>query len=169
MVINLKSAKGDEKLTDSGRVVYGGGGIGPDVVVKTPTISRTRERLQRKLVSPIFAFTMDLAYGKMPGFDTYQVDRPITYDYDLKGSDFPITPKVYLAFRKYAASKYGIKASQVDSEKEFVERILRTELVTAAYGSRTSPQVYNEYDPQLKKAMELLPEAKQLALRGQSG
>jgi hypothetical protein len=36
----------------------------------------------------------------------------------------------------------------------------------AAYGSQTSLQVFNEYDNQLKKAIELLPEAKQLATEG---
>ena len=50
-------------------------------------------------------------------------------------------------------------------EKEFVERALRTELVTAAYGAQTSYQVFNEYDDQLLKAIDLLPEAKQLAMR----
>jgi hypothetical protein len=44
--------------------------------------------------------------------------------------------------------------------------MLRTELVTAAYGSTTSYQVFYDYDTQLKKAIELLPEAKQLAIEG---
>ena len=55
---------------------------------------------------------------------------------------------------------------QVDREREFVERTLRTELVTAAYGSTTSFQVFNEFDTQLKRAIELLPQAKQLAIQG---
>ncbi|MEJ7700589.1 MAG: hypothetical protein WKF71_13200 [Pyrinomonadaceae bacterium] len=43
---------------------------------------------------------------------------------------------------------------------------MRTELVTAAYGSTTSFQVFNEYDRQLKQAVEFLPAAKQLAVDG---
>ena len=43
---------------------------------------------------------------------------------------------------------------------------MRSELVTAAYGSTTSYQVFNEYDNQLIRAIELLPQAKQLALEG---
>jgi hypothetical protein len=39
-------------------------------------------------------------------------------------------------------------------------------LVTAAYGSQTSFQVFNEYDNQLLRAIELLPQAKQLAIEG---
>jgi hypothetical protein len=54
----------------------------------------------------------------------------------------------------------------IDKEREFIERQLRTELVTAAYGSQTSFQVFNEYDNQLLRAIELLPQAKQLAIEG---
>jgi len=161
-----KPAKGDEKRTDSGRVVYGGGGITPDVVVKTPTISAARNRTQRKLVFPIVAFAMELSYGKIPGFDKYRVDRPINFGYDLKREDFPTDAKLLAAFKSFAKKVYGINANDIENEKEFVGRLIRTELVTAAYGTRTSQQVYNVYDPQLKRAIELLPDAKQLALKG---
>ena len=57
-------------------------------------------------------------------------------------------------------------SAQIEKEKEFVERILRTELITAAYGSTTSFQVFNQYDTQLKQAIEFLPVAKQLAVEG---
>ena len=43
--------------------------------------------------------------------------------------------------------------------------MLRSELVTAAYGTTTSFQVFNEYDNQLKKAIEALPKARDLAMQ----
>ena len=49
---------------------------------------------------------------------------------------------------------------------DFVKRIMRTELVTAAFGSQTSFQVFNVYDPQLNKAIELFPQAERLARYG---
>ncbi len=161
-----KVPKGDERRTDSGRVVYGGGGIQPDVSIKPSTISAARNRFQRKLTDPIFAFALNVAYGKVAGLESHRADRSITYKHDLKDTDFPIDAKVYQAFRNFAVTKYGIKASHLDGEKEFIQRVLRTELVTAAFGSRTAPQVFNDYDVQLKRAIELLPQAKQLALRG---
>ncbi|MGI8669167.1 MAG: S41 family peptidase [Aridibacter sp.] len=158
--------KGQESKTDSGRIVYGGGGINPDVEVKPVIPPQSALRLQQKLTDPIFAFVLDLAYGKSPNFPTYKVDKPISFDYDLKPMDFPITPDIYNAFKKFATTKYNFTPAQVDKEKEFVMRWLRTELVTAAYGSETSFQVFNEYDTQLQKAINLLPQAKQLALQG---
>jgi carboxyl-terminal processing protease len=157
---------GPESKTDAGRAVYSGGGINPDVVVKPRTIPIERARFQAKLANPVFGFAMDLVTGKVKGFETYKVDKPIAFDYDLKKSDFPMTDMLFDSFKKYASDKYKYTPAQLDHEREFVERILRTELVTAAFGSQTSNQVFNEYDDQLQKAIELLPQAKQLAMDG---
>jgi len=161
-----KAPKSDPKKTDSGRTVYSGGGINPDVFVKTPTIPSTRAAFQRKLMHPIFAFVLDVVYGKKKGFDSYLVNKEIRFDHDLTKSDFPITENLYSSFKKFAVERYKFTPKQVEGEREFVERMLRTEFVTSAYGSQTSFQVYNEFDPQLAKAVELLPRAEQLAMEG---
>jgi hypothetical protein len=109
---------------------------------------------------------MDLAYGKVPGFETYKVDRPITFGYDINERDFPITEQLYQAFRSYAVSRFKYTPAQVDKERKYVERALRSELVTAAYGTTTSFQVLGDLDNQRLKAIELLPQARQLALEG---
>jgi len=158
--------KGAASKTDSGRVVYSGGGINPDTVVKPQTITIEKARSQQKLIDPIFAFALDLAYGKIAGFDNYKIDRPISFEYDIKATDFPATENLYQAFKTFAIAKYKFTPAQIDREREFVGRALRTEFVTAAYGSTTSFQVRNEFDNQLKKAIELLPQAKQLAIEG---
>ncbi|MEO7675036.1 MAG: S41 family peptidase [Pyrinomonadaceae bacterium] len=158
--------KGPETKTDAGRPVYSGGGINPDVAIKPDTITSERFRYQTKLNNPIFAFSMDLAYGRIKGFEAYKVDRPIIFERDITAKDFPVTDGLYQTFKSFAVEKYGYTPAQVEKEREFVERILRSEIVSAAYGSQTSLQVSNEYDNQLMKAIELLPQAKQLALEG---
>lgn len=163
----IEKPKGRETKTDSGRSVYGGGGINPDVVIKPKTIPIERARFQQKLTNPVFAFALDLVSGQAPGFATYKVDKPIIFDYDIKSTDFPVNEAVYSAFKKFAQDKFKLAPAAIDREREFVERTLRTELVTAAYGSQTSFQVFNEYDDQLLKAIELFPQAKQLALNGE--
>ena len=160
-------ARGPESKTDSGRTVYSGGGINPDVVVKPQTIALDKARAQSKLLSPIFAFALDVAYGKLRGFEPMKVDRPISFEYDIKANDFTVTDSLFQSFKKFAMEKYKASPAIIDREREFVERQLRTELVTAAYGSQTSFQVFNEYDNQLKRAIELLPQAKQLAIQGE--
>ncbi len=159
--------RGAASKTDTGRTVYSGGGINPDIIVKPKTIPIERNRFQAKIVSPIFAFALDLTAGKVKGFEAYKVQKPIVFEYDIKETDFPVKPAVFAAFKKFAADKYNLAPALIDGEREFVERILRTELVTAAYGSQTSNQVFNEYDDQLLKAIDLLPQARQLALQGE--
>jgi carboxyl-terminal processing protease len=159
--------QGVASKTDIGRSVYSGGGITPDVRLKPQTITLARDRVQRKLVSPVFAFALDLSLGRVKGFENYKVDGPITFDYDIKPTDFPVTPALYQAFKRFAVDKYKAQPAQLDAEREFIERTLRSELVTAAYGSQTSFQVFNQYDTQLQKAIDLLPQARQLALQSE--
>ncbi len=159
--------KGAESKTDTGRAVYSGGGINPDVNIKPDTITVERGRFQTKLVNPIFAFSLDLALGRVKGFEAYKVDKPIAFEYDIKPTDFPVTDTLFQAFKKFAGEKYKFTPVQVDHERQFIERTLRTELVTAAYGSQTAGQVLNEYDNQLLKAIELLPQARQLAMQSE--
>ena len=159
--------KGRESKTDTGRSVYSGGGINPDVVIKPKTITVERARFQQKLANPVLAFALDLVAGREPAFAAYTVNKPIVYDYNIKTSDFPVSEALYNAFKQFAQDKYKIVPALVDREREYVERTLRTEFITAAYGSQTSFQVFNEYDDQLLKAIDLLPQAKQLALSGE--
>jgi carboxyl-terminal processing protease len=162
-----EAPKGAESKTDSGRIVYSGGGINPDEVIKPKTISTEKARQQAKLIDPVFAFVLDLSTGKIAGFDTYRINRPISFDYTLKSADFAVTDNLFQTFKKFAMDKYKVSAAQIDREREFLERILRAELVIAAYGSTTTSQVYNEADNQLMRAIELLPQAKKLALEGE--
>ena len=154
---------GPESKTDSGRTVYSGGGITPDVVVKADTIPVERARSQSKLLNPIFNFALDLAYGKVPGMEAYRISNPIRFNYDITKADFPVTPALIDAFKAYAVKKFGSSGALIDAERDFVGRALRSELVMAAYGTQTSLQVGNEYDNQLKKAVELMPKARELA------
>ena len=159
--------RGAERKTDVGRTVYGGGGIAPDVEIKPDTITIERARFQQKLFNPVFAFALDLTAGRIKGHESNRIDQPLVFDYDLKASDFPVTENMYQTFKTFAVEKYKFTPAQVEREREFIERSLRGELVTAAYGTTTSLQVSNEYDTQLKKAIDLLPQAKQLALDAQ--
>lgn len=160
----VNATKGTESKTDTGRKVYGGGGIMPDEIIKPSTIPIERARQQQKLLDPIFAFALDLSFGKLGGYDAYKVDRAITYNYNLKNNEFQISDQLFQDFKKFATTTYKIPESLIDKEKEFIQRNLRSELVISAYGITTSSQVFRDVDNQLMKAIELLPRAKQLAL-----
>lgn len=153
---------GPQSHTDTGRPVYGGGGISPDEVVKPVGFTNA----QGRLLNPIFGFALELAGGRVPGFEKYVVPGPIDYDHDLQPADFPITDSVFKAFRAYVASKpeFKITLEQLDKDRAFVQRQLRYELSTAAYGSTSALQVLNDEDPQIARAVDVMPRARELAL-----
>ena len=153
---------GPESHTDTGRAVYGGGGISPDEIAKPGKITPSETRLS----DSIFAFALELTSGRVGGFDNYKVQRPIEYGHDLQATDFPITEALYKEFKSYVAGKpvFKITPAQLDRARPFVERQLRFDLATAAYGSTAALQVINEKDPQIARAVDAMPRARELAL-----
>lgn len=153
---------GPESHTDSGRTVYGGGGIAPDEIAK-PAKGNPADF---KLADPIFAFALELTSGRVKGFESYKVEKPIEYDHDILSEDFPVTEALFAEFRRFVASKptFKVSADQLDRSRSFVERQLRYDLITAAFGSVAALQVFNEEDPQIARAVEAMPRARELAL-----
>jgi carboxyl-terminal processing protease len=157
-----RKPNGPASRTDTGRTVYGGGGITPDEIVSPDRASGIQNRLR----SPIFYFARDLANGRVPGFDAYKVDGAIDYDHVIESSDFPLTNELFQAFRDYVAKDATWKglSPQLDRNRSFIETWLRFNLSMAAYGSVTSQQVLMRQDSQVAKAVEVVPRARELAM-----
>ena len=104
--------------------------------------------------------------GRVAGFENYKVQSRIEYNHDLQSTDFPVTEALFKELKKFfnANPAYKTTAEQLDRERPFVERQLRFELATAAYGSLSAVQVFNESDPQIAKGIEAIPRARELAL-----
>jgi len=152
---------GPQSQTDLGRAVYGGGGIAPDEIVKPGRITPAEARLS----DSIFAFAMELTTGRVPGFESYKVQQGIDYDHDLLPTDFPVTEGLIKEFKRFVAAKpvFKVTPEQLEKLRPFVERQLRYELTTAAYGTTTALQVINEQDPQIARAVDAMPRARELA------
>lgn len=159
-----KAAKptGPEKRTDTGRAVYGGGGIAPDENVEPRTVSI----FQRRLLNPIFTFSRELVNQRIGGFDAYKVQGPIDFRHSLEPTDFPITDALFNAFKEFTTSQPGsrVTAAQLDYHRSFITQQLRFNLVTAAYGRVMAERVtITSDDPQVAKAVDVLPRARDLA------
>jgi carboxyl-terminal processing protease len=153
---------GPESHTDTGRAVYGGGGISPDEVVKPGLISAS----ERHLRDVLFAYSLELTTGRIAGFESYKVQRGIEFDHDLANEDFPVTDALFKDLKRFAASKptFKVTADQLDKSRTYAERQLRYNLLSAAYGYRTATQVFNDADPQIARAVDAMPRARELAL-----
>ncbi len=153
---------GPQSLTDTGRAVYGGGGISPDEIAKPIKFTIAEGRL----ADPIFAFALELTTGRVAGFEKYKIQSPIEYNHDLQSTDYPVTDAVFKEFKRFVASKavFKVTPEQLERMRPFVERQLRYELATAAYGSVAALQVFNVSDPQIARAVDAMPRARELAL-----
>ncbi|HYO63489.1 MAG TPA: S41 family peptidase [Pyrinomonadaceae bacterium] len=151
-----------------GRVFYGGGGITPDVEVKPlDASSPTRARI----FEASFYFTRQLVGGLVVGLESYRVDEP-QYGRYPRPTDFPVNDRVLEAFRAYVRRdpESGLTPAQIDADLEYVRARLRDDLATAAYGTGAGTRTLLDTDPQLLRALEVLPEAKRLAENvGRSG
>ena len=153
---------GPASRTDTGRTVYGGGGITPDEQIKPQLLSNVQFRMR----DPLFFFSRDVANGRIAGLDSYKVDHAIEFEHDLTQDDFPMNDTVFNAFKDYVAKdqNWKIFAPTLDKNRSYIEQQIRFYLATAAYGTVASVQVLTKDDPQIAKAVEVVPRARDLAM-----
>lgn len=151
----------EEKHTDSGRTVYGGGGIDPDVEVKVRVPQKELE-LQRIWFDPVFEFTHQLAAGQIPGFAEFRVDRQADHRHWVQPTEYQITDKVLAAFKNFLREhrEFKLDDTNIDKDSDYVKRQIRYEMVTAAYGVETAYQVLLEPDLQMQRALAEIPKAR---------
>jgi len=117
-----------------------------------------------RIIEAAFYFTRMLAAGKVPGLESFRVDK-VDYSHSPKASDFVINDRVLEAFRNYLRKESArhLQVAQVDAELDFVKLRLREEIITAAFGADAGQRVLLESDPQALRAVGVLPDAKRLA------
>ena len=136
--------------TDTGRVVYGGGGITPDVMVKQPQLSRTTQILEMR--SAIFNYAVEYA-AKHP-----ELNRDVT-----------VTPAMVEEFIHHAADKEIASVEDIrtvlqkPTDRRYIERALKAEIIAAKYGLDASQPFRLQGDVQVERALDTFPEAQKLA------
>lgn len=139
------------KLTDSGRQVYGGGGIAPDSVVPAPKLNSFQQVLLRRDV--IYPF--ELGVG---GFARYYLGQKPHITREFVADD-----AVLAEFRKYL-DKQKIRYSEPDIQENlaWLQRKIKREVFLSEFGQAESYKVEIEGDLQVQKAIEMIPEARAL-------
>jgi carboxyl-terminal processing protease len=132
------------KMTDSGRTVYGGGGINPDVVI--PAIKGNK-----------FQDTMLQKYAFFNFAKHYVINHKVT-------QSFQVDDAVMQEFRKYLESQQ-IQFTEADlaENNDWVRSNIKAELFVNEFGQQQGLIVHTENDPAVAKALDLLPKAKELA------
>ncbi len=132
------------KYTDSGRPVYGGDGITPDVKIAPPK-------------NNVFQDTLMLHYAFFNFAQDYLQHHHLA-------RNFQVTDQVLQDFRNFL-SRQNVPYSEADLAQnlDWVKWNLRSEMFTDVFGMEAGLQVHAEADPEVIKALQLLPQAGQLA------
>jgi len=108
-----------------------------------------------------------LVAGLIPGLRDYhifstQYKSEITQD-DM--SRYPVNDKVIGAFRTFIAEnrQFNLPDDRLNSNLDYARTLIRREIMTAAYGAEAGEETFLSDDPQLRRALDVLPEARQLA------
>jgi carboxyl-terminal processing protease len=132
------------KMTDSGRTVYGGGGITPDVKIPAPKSNHFQDTLIQHYA--FFNFAKHYLIDHRPA-KTFEVDENVMND-----------------FRKFLTDeKIPYTEADLNPVMDWVKAQIKSEIFIDAFGQDLGLQVHTEADPLVQKALTLLPEAKQLA------
>jgi carboxyl-terminal processing protease len=136
----------DVKMTDSGRTVYGGGGITPDEKYAAPKPNKFQTELLRKFA--FFNFSAKFFGAKA---DTHlpkgwEPDDAVVNDFHafLLKSEVPFTEADFTA------------------NHQWVKEQLKREMYITAFSVEDSDRVKIEQDPEIAKAVDAMPKAKAL-------
>jgi carboxyl-terminal processing protease len=143
--------KPEVKLTDSGRQVFGGGGITPDDIIAAPKPDDFQQMLYRRGVF----YSQQQGVGDFIRF--YLGEKP-----DIT-KEFVVNDAVVTEFRKYL-DKQKIKYTDADVQANinWLKWQIKREVFTSYFGLNDGYKVELQDDVQLEKAIELIPQAKAL-------
>jgi len=139
------------KLTDSGRQVFGQGGISPDDVIATPKLNDFQQLLLRRNVF----YPLPQGVGDFTRF--YLGEKPeIT-------KDFVVDDVVLDHFRKYLGQQH-IKYTEPEIQENiaWLKWKIKREVFTSVFGLNDGFKVELQEDAQVQKAVELIPQARAL-------
>ena len=130
--------------SDAGRVVYGGGAITPDVIVRYDTMTTAESELA-KAIAPrsqdaylaLYDLAMSLKAQVQPDFEVLPEWR----------ADF---------YRRLQARGVTLDRGQYDAGHAYIDRLIGNKLATLAFGDSTAKKRSVRDDAQLERALELI-------------
>jgi carboxyl-terminal processing protease len=147
--------------TQSGRIVYGGGGITPDIEVSADTLSKFELELRRK--NDFFNFAVD-----------YMLNNSNNVDLDFKANDRLVDDFMDFVIKnakleeedkkdeekpknkvKKAIDLTNPQAQDIEKSREFIKLSLTSEIIEKKYGSQEGYKIRIAMDTQLQEAKKM--------------
>jgi len=158
----------ESKQTDSGRKVLGGGGITPDIEVKAKEPNRFEATLSSRDI--FFEYARRLTSGQVPAAsglklplksEEVEVSRPSAIP------ELEISEAILEDFKQYLRTRgVDFQESDIQENIDFIKRGIKQQVYTSSFGLQEGFKIAIQGDVQVKKALEVLPEAKVLMKTG---
>jgi carboxyl-terminal processing protease len=137
------STNREVKMTDSGRTVYGGGGITPDEKVEAPKSNDFQDELIYK--AAFFHFAAH-----------YLANRSVD-------KNFQVDDAVLADFKQFlTAQNITWTDNDLNGVSDWLKVSIRQYIVTSQFGQLQGLRAMADWDPQIQKALSFLPEAQAL-------
>jgi carboxyl-terminal processing protease len=139
------SSNREVKFTDSGRTVYGGGGITPDEKVDSPKSDNFQDVLGPYGRSAFFHFAAHYLANRTVD-KNFQVDDTVVTEFKqfLTSQDIPWTEK------------------EINDNMDWLKVNIREKVITSQFGQLQGLRVMADWDPMIQKSLTFLPEAQAL-------
>lgn len=131
--------------TPKGKVVYGGGGIMPDVFVPLDTVGNSWLLTQLRYTMSFQAFAFDYASGK---YDKWK--NPVEYT-----RSFQVSDKLLNDFITFSEKEFKVKVNREDmkTSKELIRNFLKAEIARQIWTENGYYTVMNQFDKEVQKAL----------------
>lgn len=140
--------------TAGGRVVFGGGGIMPDIFVPIDTVLFSEYFLTLRQQIPPFIFRY------------YEENKTAFAEMSQKQFEnkFQINDQLFYDFLNYAESKGGVKRNnrQLSKVESLIKKNLKARLARHIYGDTAFYEVINDNDPVIEEALQSILKNKPL-------
>lgn len=133
-------------VTPKGKVVYGGGGIMPDVFIPFDSTGSSWYLTQLRYSPAFTTFAFSFVDDKRT-----QWNSPLSYY-----SDFTVTAKILQQFVEFAESEYDVKVhiKELNYSKKLIKRYLKAEIARQIWVEQGFYQVINKTDKEVLEAIE---------------
>jgi carboxyl-terminal processing protease len=137
------NANREVKLTDSGRTVYGGGGITPDEKIENLKSNKTQD-------------TLVIAYAFMNFSKHYLATHTIE-------KTMQVDDAMLQQFKDFLhKEKVEVSDADLATNVDWIKARIKSELFTSQFGQIEGTRILAESDPQINKALTFMPEAQAL-------
>ncbi len=137
------STNREVKMTDSGRTVYGGGGITPDEKIEPPKSNDFQDQLIYKAAFFHFA-------------SHYLANRSVD-------KNFQVDDAVMADFKQFlTAQNISYTDADINGVSDWIKVSIRQYIMTSQFGQLQGLRAMADWDPMIQKAITFLPEAQAL-------